>query len=128
MSTPNNSNASLFLSGEHSDLEIECRGWTFKAHKSVLCPQSDFFMVACNGGFKVGLPSHIHACVLTSGFDENSSRGVKIEGKLPRMLSADGYRNLQNRSFDSPRRNPQLYGGFSNPYIQVNTMSEIQAL
>lgn len=34
-------------------MEIVCNGFTFKAHRAVVCTQSDFFNAAFNGGFKV---------------------------------------------------------------------------
>ncbi|KAK4542524.1 hypothetical protein LTR36_006777 [Oleoguttula mirabilis] len=42
----------LFKDPKYSDLRIKCgdRGW--KVHKAIICPQSDFFAKACEGGFK----------------------------------------------------------------------------
>ncbi|GAB7362806.1 hypothetical protein MBLNU230_g3109t1 [Neophaeotheca triangularis] len=38
--------ASLYKSGEHSDLKIKCGWFEMDAHKSVLCTQSEFFKAA----------------------------------------------------------------------------------
>lgn len=43
----------LFLHGQYSDMTVTCQGFTFKAHRSILCTQSDFFRGAMNGHFKV---------------------------------------------------------------------------
>ncbi|EZG02978.1 hypothetical protein H106_06508 [Trichophyton rubrum CBS 735.88] len=42
----------LLRYGSYSDMEIVCNGFTFKAHRAVVCTQSDFFNAAFNGGFK----------------------------------------------------------------------------
>lgn len=51
--SPRDCNRSLFESGRFSDVTVECNGWIFKAHKSILCSQSRFFEVALDGGHKV---------------------------------------------------------------------------
>lgn len=45
--------STLLESGKYSDLTLKCVSRNWKAHKSVLCIQSDFFAKACDGGFKV---------------------------------------------------------------------------
>lgn len=48
--------------GKFSDLTIVCGDRTFKAHRIVVCAQSEFFDVACSSLFKVRLQwvfSHI---------------------------------------------------------------------
>lgn len=45
--------STLLESGKYSDLTLKCGSRNWKAHKSVLCIQSDFFAKACDGGFKV---------------------------------------------------------------------------
>ncbi|GAB7333377.1 hypothetical protein MBLNU13_g04992t2 [Cladosporium sp. NU13] len=42
----------LLESGKYSDLTLICRSCNWKAHKGVLCNQSDFFAKACDEGFK----------------------------------------------------------------------------
>ncbi|KAK4550170.1 hypothetical protein LTR36_003137 [Oleoguttula mirabilis] len=42
----------LFVSGYFSDLVIVCGERNWKAHRSIVCTQSDFFMKACTGKFK----------------------------------------------------------------------------
>ncbi|KAL4959525.1 BTB/POZ domain-containing protein [Aspergillus stella-maris] len=42
----------LFQTGEYSDMTIICKNATFKVHRSILCPQSDFFKMAMAGNFK----------------------------------------------------------------------------
>lgn len=43
----------LFRDGSYSDMEIVCNGFTFKAHRAVVCTQSDFFSAAFKSDFKV---------------------------------------------------------------------------
>ncbi|KAI9828220.1 MAG: hypothetical protein M1819_006810 [Sarea resinae] len=38
--------------GQYSDLTIICGSRQFKVHRNIVCPQSKFFEVACNSGFK----------------------------------------------------------------------------
>ena len=45
--------STLLESGKYSYLTLKCGNRNWKAHKSVLCIQSDFFAKACDGGFKV---------------------------------------------------------------------------
>lgn len=54
--SPQENNRALFKTGKYSDLTIECGTYRFKAHKSVVCPQSSFFEAACENGFKVCIP------------------------------------------------------------------------
>lgn len=44
---------SYFTSGEFSDLTVKCKSDVYRAHKVVVCSQSQFFKAACSGGFKV---------------------------------------------------------------------------
>jgi hypothetical protein len=43
----------ILESGAHSDFSITCRDATFKVHKVIIAAASEFFKVACQGGFKV---------------------------------------------------------------------------
>ena len=43
----------LFNSSDYSDLTIRCEEREWKVHRAIICPQSKFFAVACNGDFKV---------------------------------------------------------------------------
>ena len=45
----------LLLTSDFSDLEIRCRGTTFKVHRCILSSQSEFFTAICRNGFKVSL-------------------------------------------------------------------------
>lgn len=45
--------STLLESGKYSDLTLLCGSRKWKAHKSVLCIQSDFFAKACDGDFQV---------------------------------------------------------------------------
>jgi len=53
---------SLYGSEKYSDLTVVCgtdqNARTFKLHRAVVCPQSDFFDKACSGGFLVCLSPH----------------------------------------------------------------------
>ncbi|EGD96081.1 hypothetical protein TESG_03541 [Trichophyton tonsurans CBS 112818] len=42
----------LFRDGSYSDMEIVCNGFTFKAHRAVVCTQSDFFKAVFKSDFK----------------------------------------------------------------------------
>ncbi|EFE39124.1 BTB/POZ domain protein [Trichophyton verrucosum HKI 0517] len=42
----------LFRDGSYSDMEIVCNGFTFKAHRAVVCTQSEFFSAAFKSDFK----------------------------------------------------------------------------
>lgn len=45
---------SLFGDEEYSDLTITCGPHTFRVHKAIVCPRSDYFKAACRKGrFKV---------------------------------------------------------------------------
>ncbi|KAK3630076.1 hypothetical protein LTR56_002637 [Elasticomyces elasticus] len=41
---------------EFSDLVLKVDSRTWAVHKAIICPQSDFFLKACTGGFQVRLP------------------------------------------------------------------------
>ncbi|KAF4226513.1 hypothetical protein CNMCM8980_004733 [Aspergillus fumigatiaffinis] len=45
---------SNFLSPRYSDLTILCDNEMFPAHRNIICPQSKYFEVACDGRFKEG--------------------------------------------------------------------------
>ncbi|KAK3676934.1 hypothetical protein LTR78_003139 [Recurvomyces mirabilis] len=51
--------AQAYKDKEYADLEIICADKTWKAHKLVLCKQSDFFKKACSGDFKEGKQNKI---------------------------------------------------------------------
>ncbi|KAI0184039.1 hypothetical protein EV127DRAFT_351381 [Xylaria flabelliformis] len=42
----------LYYGGEYSDFTISCGQSRYRVHKALVCPQSDFFTAACDGGFK----------------------------------------------------------------------------
>jgi len=44
---------SLHADGKPSDLTITNRGGSYKVHKAIICPQSEFFEVAANGPYLV---------------------------------------------------------------------------
>lgn len=46
---------SYFESSKYSDLVIRCEGQEFKVHKIVVCGQSKYFSVMCDGDWKVRL-------------------------------------------------------------------------
>ncbi|GIK02037.1 hypothetical protein Aspvir_006080 [Aspergillus viridinutans] len=45
---------SHFLNPKYSDLSIMCGDEVFPAHQNIVCPQSTYFEIACDGGFKEG--------------------------------------------------------------------------
>ena len=47
--------SSLLTSEKYSDLTIICGDRNFKVHRAVVCTQSKFFSLACDGGFQVGV-------------------------------------------------------------------------
>ena len=40
-------------SGEYTDLVLSCAEHNFRVHQVIVCAHSQFFQVACSGGFKV---------------------------------------------------------------------------
>ena len=44
----------LFMEDRFSDVTIVCQDMTFKAHRAIICTQSDFFDAALKHGSKVG--------------------------------------------------------------------------
>ncbi|KAI9742728.1 MAG: hypothetical protein M1835_003025 [Candelina submexicana] len=44
----------LYENEKYSDLTIECQKRKWKAHRAVLCTQSDYFLRACDSKFAVG--------------------------------------------------------------------------
>ena len=42
-----------FNTDKYSDVVVRCGKETFKAHKVILCSGSEWFVKACEGGFKV---------------------------------------------------------------------------
>ncbi|RPA72605.1 POZ domain-containing protein, partial [Ascobolus immersus RN42] len=49
----------LLRDGRYSDLVLKCGGETFKVHKSVLCPQSDFFEACVESGMRESVNNEI---------------------------------------------------------------------
>lgn len=49
---------SLFETGTYHDFIIKCGKRSFKVHRSIICPQSEFLRVVCVGGWKVGCSVH----------------------------------------------------------------------
>ncbi|RLL97477.1 hypothetical protein CFD26_106509 [Aspergillus turcosus] len=45
---------SNFLNPKYSDMTIKCDDEVFPAHRNIICPQSKYFEVACDGRFKKG--------------------------------------------------------------------------
>ncbi|KAF7169365.1 hypothetical protein CNMCM5623_002128 [Aspergillus felis] len=45
---------SQFLNPKYSDLSIMCGDEVFPAHRNIVCPQSTYFEIACDGRFKEG--------------------------------------------------------------------------
>lgn len=43
----------LFGPSKYSDLTVRCGEDEYKVHRAILCPRSDVFAAACDGGFKV---------------------------------------------------------------------------
>lgn len=96
---PEATNKILFKTGRFSDFTIKCKDWTFHAHKSVLCSQSEFFMACCEGGFK--LSSNLF----------HIPRGSDL---------MSGNRNLSNQLLHFQRRSQLLSGGFFSTFIRGN--------
>ncbi|KAI9665417.1 MAG: hypothetical protein M1831_001856 [Alyxoria varia] len=44
--------SSLLKSGDFSDLQIKCNGKTFKVHKAIVTPHSEYFKRICSSSFK----------------------------------------------------------------------------
>ena len=45
----------ILLSGEYSNLTINCKDHQFKVHRVIFCSQSTFFDAAISGGFQVSI-------------------------------------------------------------------------
>ena len=43
----------LFGDSKFSDMMIECEGRKWAVHRAIICTQSEYFMKACEGQFKV---------------------------------------------------------------------------
>ncbi|KAF2841109.1 hypothetical protein M501DRAFT_1013924 [Patellaria atrata CBS 101060] len=63
--------ASLFTSGNYSDFTVICGSETYKVHKAVICPQSEFFQKTFEGNFK-----------------ESESNSVDLSAQHPRIVQA----------------------------------------
>lgn len=48
-------NLRLLASGQYSDLTLKCGTSTFRVHRSIICPQSDFFAGCVDSGMKLRL-------------------------------------------------------------------------
>lgn len=57
----------VFNSSDYSDLTICCKEREWKVHRAIICPQSKFFAVACNGDFKVNSTPAIFISLLATG-------------------------------------------------------------
>ncbi|KAJ9657712.1 hypothetical protein H2198_004127 [Neophaeococcomyces mojaviensis] len=51
--------SSVLNTGAHSDFEIECEGYIFKAHKAILACASPFFRAAINSSMREGIENRI---------------------------------------------------------------------
>ncbi|KAL8662663.1 MAG: hypothetical protein Q9202_004528 [Teloschistes flavicans] len=49
-----------YISGQFTDLVINCAGYQFECHKLIVCTQSTFFNAACVNSFQEGLTSVIN--------------------------------------------------------------------
>jgi hypothetical protein len=70
---------SLYENGAYSDLKIVCGPDTYHVHKAIICPQSEFFEIACRPDtFKEGKTGIINIPI-SSGRDESSKPDVTPE-------------------------------------------------
>lgn len=71
----------LLLGGEFSDMDIICQGVIFKAHKAIVCTQSEYFRKAFFGYFKVRKPPSLFMSISLTDIRRNRS----IKPSLSRM-------------------------------------------
>ncbi|KAJ6191082.1 hypothetical protein N7519_001103 [Penicillium mononematosum] len=51
--------ASIHLDHKYSDLTIVCGDKEYAVHKCIVCPRSDFFAKACDGGFEESVTNRV---------------------------------------------------------------------
>ncbi|KAL5362044.1 hypothetical protein BJX96DRAFT_166365 [Aspergillus floccosus] len=77
---------SFHLNNRFSDITIVCRDKVFPAHRVVVCPQSDYFARACEGGFKES----------SGNIEISDTEPILIEKTLQYLYTGDYSPDLSN--------------------------------
>ena len=82
-------NKKLLLTSQYSDLIIECQGYEFKTHRSVVCYADNFFEIAVKEGFKVRIlePGSIKLFSCLQTLQEAREGVIKLPEDDPYVVS-----------------------------------------
>ncbi|KAE8392509.1 hypothetical protein BDV23DRAFT_170833 [Aspergillus alliaceus] len=108
---------SHFLNPKYSDLSIICSGEVFPAHQNIVCPQSRYFEIACDGRFKEG-----------NGEIRLNDRDPMLVRKMLEFLYTGDYTYEASNargSFDSENISGELSHTYLDKDLQADTGTEV---
>ncbi|GFF40887.1 hypothetical protein IFM46972_06363, partial [Aspergillus udagawae] len=125
-----------FLNPKYSDLTIICDDEDFPAHRNIICPQSKYFAVACDGRFKEGdgqirldgrdptLVKKVLEFLYTGSYtyepQEYPEMEPLLEGEIEHFVEVDGQTSMATPRTGKAYFHAQMYA--QGDYFQIDAL------